>query len=266
MPGTSALVQKKHGQDARATLNNMICRFVIPRFEGPLDLLLFLIRKNEVDISDIPIASITRQYLEYLDAIQQLDLEDAGDFLLMASTLMHIKSQMLLPKHDVLPWEEVEDPRADLVRRLQAYQIVKDVAQEFRGLEVEAGHYFPRAYFPEISGEELESIALEEVSLVDFLQAFSRTVSRWEGIVHRVATIPINLDEVIARIQSRLGSAQKVSWRDLISETANRLERILVLLALLEMSRQQKVALRQTRAYGNLWVMSSNGHELQRAS
>ena len=244
----------------------MNCRFVIPRFEGPLDLLLFLIRKSEVDISDIPIATITRQYLEYLDAIQQLDLEDAGDYLLMASTLMYVKSQMLLPKANPLPLEEAEDPRADLVRRLRAYQVVKDVAQELRGLEVEAGHHFPRAYFPEISGEELEHIAVEEVSLVDFLQAFSRTVSRWEGVVHRVTTVGINLDDMIARIQNRLGDAKKVSWRDLISGTVNRLERILILLALLEMSRQQKVAIRQVRAFGNLWVMSSNGHELQRAS
>jgi segregation and condensation protein A len=244
----------------------MNCRFTIPRFEGPLDLLLFLIRKSEVDISDIPIASITRQYLEYLDAIQQLDLEDAGDYLLMASTLMYVKSQMLLPKENPLPLEEAEDPRTDLVRRLRAYQVVKDVAQELRGLENEAGQYLPRAYFPEISGEELEHIAVDEVSLVDFLQAFSRTVSRWEGIVHRVATVAINLDDMIARIQNRLGNAQKVSWRDLISGTTNRLERILILLALLEMSRQQKVAIRQVRAFGNLWVMSSNGHELQRAS
>ena len=244
----------------------MLCRFTIPRFEGPLDLLLFLTRKNEVDISDIPIASITRQYLEYLDIMQQLDLEDAGDYLLMASTLMYIKSQMLLPREETLPLEEVEDPRAELIRRLKAYQVVKDVAMELRGLEADASRFLPRAYFPNYTEKELEEVSLGEVTFVDFLQAFLQCISHWEDVVHQIEANKINLADMIARISKRIGNADKVSWRDLIAETNNRIERILVLLALLEMSRQQQIALRQARAYGNLWVIPSENHAIQRAS
>jgi segregation and condensation protein A len=225
-----------------------------------------LIHKNEVDIVDIPIASITRQYLEYLNVIQRLDLDDAGNYLLMASTLMNIKSQMLLPTEDALPLEEFEDPRMDLVRRLKAYQIVKDVAMDLRNLEAEAGRCLPRAYFPEFCESDLETVTTGEVSFVDFLQAFLRCVSRWEDVVHRVQAQKINLEDMISRIVKRLGDSEKVAWRELLAETMNRMERILVLLALLEMSRQQRVTLRQARPYGNLWVIPSQNYELQRAS
>jgi len=245
----------------------MICRFTVSQFEGPLDLLLFLIRKNEVDISDIPIASITRQYLEYLEVTQQLDLDDAGNYLLMASTLMNIKSQMLLPTEEALPLEEYEDPRMDLMRRLKAYQIVKDVAMDLRGLEADARRFFARAYFPEFSGVGVQHVEpLPEVSFLDFLQAFLRVVNQWEEVVHHVQAQHINLEDMIARIVTLLGSSEKITWRELVTEITDRMERILVLLALLEMSRQQQVALRQTRPYGNLWVIPSQNYEPQRAS
>jgi segregation and condensation protein A len=244
----------------------LICRFTVSRFEGPLDLLLFLIRKNEVDITDIPIASITRQYLEYLEVIQRLDLDEAGNYLLMASTLMNIKSQMLLPTEDALPLEEFEDPRMDLVRRLKAYQIVKDVAMDLRSMEAEAGRHMPRAYFPEFSESDLETVSMGEVSFVDFLQAFLRCINRWEDVAHRVQAQKINLNDMISRIVKRLGDSEKITWRELLTETTNRMERVLVLLALLEMTRQQQVTLRQTRAYGNLWVIPSQNYGLQRAS
>jgi len=259
----------------------MICRFTISQFEGPLDLLLFLIRKNEVEISDIPIASITRQYLEYLEVIQQLDLDDAGNYLVMASTLMHIKSQMLLPVEEALPLEEYEDPRMDLVRRLRAYQIVKDVAMDLRGMEADARRFFSRAYFPEFSDvgvqpveplQEMSSVGIQpiesvpEASFLDFLEAFLRVVSRCENVVHSVQAQPINLEDVIARIVGLLGSSEKISWRELTAETADRIERILVLLALLELSRQKQIALRQARPYGNLWVIPSRNYESQRDS
>lgn len=244
----------------------MSYRVTIPKFEGPLDLLLFLIRKNEMDITDIRIASITKQYLGYIETMQVLNLELAGDYILMASTLMNIKSQMLLPTEEPLPLEEIEDPRADLVRRLQAYQAVKDVASELKQMEFEAAHFLPRAFFPEMSSKELEDISMGEVTLVDFMEAFRQSISKWETVVHRVATNSINLEEMITRIIRRLGNTEKVSWKELFTEASGRLERILILLSLLEMSRLQQVSLKQTRAFGNLWVVPLNCHELQRAS
>jgi segregation and condensation protein A len=180
--------------------------------------------------------------------------------------LMNIKSQMLLPTEEALPLEEFDDPRMDLVRRLKAYQIVKDVAIDLRNLEADAGRYLPRAYFSEFSESDLETVSTGEVSFVDFLHAFLRCVNRWEDVVHRVQAQKINLDDMISRIVKRLGGSEKITWRELLTETTNRMERILVLLALLEMSRQQQVTLRQTRPYGNLWVIPSQNYELQRAS
>ena len=132
--------------------------------------------------------------------------------------------------------------------------------------EADASRFLPRAYFPDYTEKELEEVSLGEVTFVDFLQAFLQCISHWEDVVHQVEANKINLDDMIARIIKRIGDAEKVSWRDLIAETSNRIERILVLLALLEMSRQQQITLRQARAYGNLWVMPSENHEFQRAS
>ncbi|MCI0447359.1 segregation/condensation protein A, partial [bacterium] len=122
-------------------------RVKLEAFEGPLDLLLFLIKKSEVDIYDIPIADITQQYLEYLEIITQLDLEGAGDFILVAATLIRIKAQMLLPKPPLEEGEEEEDPRAELVRRLLEYQRFKEVAVQMSDLENHQRLLFPRAFF-----------------------------------------------------------------------------------------------------------------------
>lgn len=114
----------------------MAYRIKLNMFEGPLDLLLFLIKKEEVDIYDIPIADITKQFLEYVELITLLDLETAGDFILVAATLIRIKAQMLLPKNPEEGEEEEEDPRQELVRRLLEYQQYKEVAMKFGELEV----------------------------------------------------------------------------------------------------------------------------------
>ncbi|MDD2654798.1 MAG: segregation/condensation protein A, partial [Candidatus Omnitrophica bacterium] len=113
-------------------------------FEGPLDLLLYLIKKNEVNIYDIPISEITEQYLQYIELIKLLDLDIVGDFLVMAATLMQIKSKMLLPQPEVPPEEEIVDPRADLVNRLLEYEKYKEAAEELRQRELARKNVFIR--------------------------------------------------------------------------------------------------------------------------
>ncbi len=113
-------------------------------FEGPLDLLLYLIKKEEVNIYDIPIAKITDQYLEYLELMQLMDLDIAGEFLVMAATLMHIKSRMLLPPDQLEEEEAEEDPRAELVRRLLEYKKFKEAASQLATMESQQKHFFPR--------------------------------------------------------------------------------------------------------------------------
>jgi segregation and condensation protein A len=149
-------------------------------FEGPLDLLLFLIRKNEVDIYNIPIAVITQQFLEYLEIIQLLDLETASDFILMAATLMRIKAQMLLPK-PVLEesQEELEDPRQELVFRLLEYKRFKDIAVDLAEKETEARKLFPRGRFL-LEREEMEEELLQDsdVTHFDLIGAFRKLLEQ----------------------------------------------------------------------------------------
>ncbi|PIW67316.1 MAG: segregation/condensation protein A, partial [Candidatus Omnitrophica bacterium CG12_big_fil_rev_8_21_14_0_65_42_8] len=142
-------------------------------FEGPLDLLLYLIKKNEIDIYDIPIAAITEQYLEYLELMRMLDLNIAGEFLVIAATLIHIKSKMLLPpdEKELLP-EEEEDPREELVRRLVEYKKFKEVAGILQGLEGQRKKMFTRDIPFEVEPGEV----FFEASLFDLIAAFTRVL------------------------------------------------------------------------------------------
>ncbi|MBW1857290.1 MAG: segregation/condensation protein A, partial [Deltaproteobacteria bacterium] len=154
-------------------------------FEGPLDLLLHLIKINEVGISDIPIATITDQYLEYLDLMRALDINVAGDFLVMASTLMHIKSKMLLPKQED-DLDEIEDPREEIVRSLTEYMQLKDAAHELASRDILYRDVFKRSI--EIKRGE-EDIATKKVTLYDLMDAFKKIVrKKHPGIVLRFST------------------------------------------------------------------------------
>src|SRR5436309_13918666 len=151
-------------------------RLVLQLFEGPLDLLLHLIRTNEISITDIPILEICRQYDAYLGLMQELNLELAGEYLVMAATLAHIKSRMLLPAAPAAPGELPEDPRADLVRQLVEYQKVKAAAEMLRDRDETQGEIFTRGNGGEDPLESFRDEKLLEVSLFDLLAAFRRMV------------------------------------------------------------------------------------------
>jgi len=148
----------------------------LENFEGPLDLLLYLIKKNEVSIHDIPIALITAQYLETIAFLQELDLDVAGEFLVMAATLIHIKSKMLLPHDDD---EVIEDPRQELVDRLLEYQRFKAVAESFAELDVLRMGVWPRPATP-IPGTDASEIDMSEVGLFDLIDAFRSALNRYK--------------------------------------------------------------------------------------
>ena len=147
-------------------------------FEGPLDLLLYLIKKNQLNIYDIPIAQITQQYLEYLEMLKMLNLDIVGDFLVMAATLLQIKSRMLLPPDPTQQPEEEEDPRDELVRRLLEYKKFKEIAEDLRGKELTRQDFFSRL-FDEEKAKELKEDAKEvyfEASLFDLITAFTKVL------------------------------------------------------------------------------------------
>ncbi|MDZ7722726.1 MAG: segregation/condensation protein A [candidate division KSB1 bacterium] len=232
-------------------------------FEGPLDLLLFLIKKNEVDIYDIPISTITHQYLEYIDIIKMLDIEAAGDFIYMASTLMRIKAQMLLPRPEVEDdLEEVEDPRQELVYRLLDYKRFKKVANDLAEQEKTARHYHPRGHFKFEQGniqEEIDNIS--KVSLYDLISAFKRLSQRREKVTfHRVQELSVNLEERIAHIMSELEKNTTMLFSSLFKESDDKIVWIVTFIAILELIRQKHIQATQNEVFGEIQLVYVNGY------
>ena len=219
-------------------------------FAGPLDLLLYLVRKEEVDIYDIPIAKITDQYINYIEMLKSLDIDLAGDFLVMAATLMQIKSAMLLPKVDSeqLQQEDSDDPRAELIRQLLEYKKFKDAANQLNAAADEHKERFPR---PNTIVEKLKphaepEIDLEQVSIWDLLEAFD-TVCKSIGNVRDISQIkddtPIDLYQI--EILHRLQTDGPMTFERIFEARTNRSIMIGLFLALLELIREKLVSIDQ---------------------
>ncbi len=233
-------------------------------FEGPLDLLLHLIRKNELDISDIPISLITRQYLDYLKFMKELNLDLAGDFLVMASTLLQIKSRMLLPLPEPEEGEgdEVEDPRAELVRRLLEYQRYRDAGLELGARELLGREVFAR---PCRDGCCLEGIAAAEegpldLDLFELTEAFRTLLTRMPlARAHEVAAQEtLSIVDAINQILTRLTDQESLEFEALFDDGDMTRERMIVtFLALLELCRIKLVRVVQNSRYGSIHLFPS---------
>jgi segregation and condensation protein A len=227
----------------------------LENFEGPLDLLLHLIKKNEMDVYDIPMAEITAQYLTILDAMKTLNLDVAGEFLLMAATLLHIKSKLLLPKivEEELE-EEEEDPRAELVRRLLEYQKYKDVSLTLDSQPQLGRDLFARvAPEPEVL-EEAEA-GFVAVGLFDLLEALQEVLKENpEQQVHVINMEQLSVTDRINSILSSLQGRESVAFTDLFSGGINRNEVIVTFLALLELVKLRMVRFMQNTHHGNIWL------------
>ncbi len=227
-------------------------------FNGPLDLLLHLIKKNEMDIYDIPIAAITAQYLEILDTMQTLNLDVAGEFLLMAASLVHVKSRMLLPKIvEEDAEEEDEDPRAELVRRLLEYQKYKDAAGELESRPKLNQDVFNR-FEPEPEVYENTDGGFAEVSLFDLLSALKDVFSQGpEPAFHDVDVEHLSVTDRINVILDRLRGEQSLIFSDLFAEQFNRQDVIVTFLAMLELVRMRMIRFMQNKRFGTIWLMPS---------
>lgn len=227
-------------------------------FEGPLDLLLHLIRKNELDIYDIPIALITRQYLDYLKLLQELDLDLVGDFLVMASTLLQIKSRMLLPVEEVEEGEgeEQEDPRAELVRRLIEYQRYRDA-----GLELGTHELLGREVFVRPAADAaLEGLAADEgpleLDLFELVEAFRLLLARLPvARAHEVAAQEtLSIVDAINEILTLLQEKESLCFDELFREELTRERLVVSFLALLELCRIRLVRIIQHSRYGAIHI------------
>ena len=230
-------------------------KFQLEIFEGPLDLLLYLIRKNEVEISDIPIQKITEQYLKYIELMKMLDLDIAGEFLAMAATLMHIKSRFLLPPEERgEEEEEEEDPRWDLVRQLLEYKRFKEAAASFHQLEVKQEKFYPRRSAPP-PPKPPGDLPLEEVELFELLDAFSQVLSEAEK--RQPAEFePDNftLEDGRRRVMDRINETSPLEFRRLFERGEPRTRIVVVFLAILELIRQKTIKVIQEKHFGEIMI------------
>ncbi len=220
-------------------------------FEGPLDLLLFLIKKNEIDIYNIPIALITQQYLEYLDMMRSLNLDLAGEYLVLAATLLHIKSKMLLPVEEDNHDEEDPDPRTELVRQLLEYQLYKEAASQLETRPLLARDVFTRGFMVEaLPGQDDQEMAVE-LNVFDLVDAFYKIVSTMEkGELLEIDTEKMSLAEKMNEIMDRLTEKRNLTFTELLGEQANRRMLIYTFLAILELMRQRMIRIYQTSSFG----------------
>lgn len=224
----------------------------IPVFEGPLDLLLHLIKENKVDIYDIPIALITRQYLEYLEFMRELNLDIASDFLLMAATLIYIKSKMLLPKDETEELPE-DDPRLELVERLLEYQAIKQAALELKEMEEEWSGVLSRPPLP-LDDAGPEELCLFDVNIFDLLGAFKRLLDRLPPETVEINSEVLTVKDRISFILNVLEYSDSVRFDDLFDGLKTRESLVVTFLALLEVIRLGLVRVYQEGLFSVIWI------------
>jgi segregation and condensation protein A len=220
-------------------------RVKLTEFEGPLDLLLFFIKRDELDIYNIPISRITAEFLEYLHMMAKLDLEVAGDFIVMAATLMQIKVKMLLPRDENAP--EEDDPRAELVRRLIEYKRFKEMSQHMGTMEEEQRKVYYRKFFAadtRVEPEEDEGLQLKDVSLFNLIAAFKSAMDRMpRKVVHEVALLAVSVDEQMSFVLDFLRVHGPTTILALVAHMTEKVRVIVTIIALLELTKNKVIVL-----------------------
>jgi len=240
---------------AAEDLSDDALRLRLDEFEGPFEVLLYLIRSQEIDIFDIPILKVTQQYLHFLDLMRTENLDIAGEFLVMAATLIQIKSRMLLPVETDAEDEdgvEEEDPRLELVEKLLEYRRFRDLAAAVGDLEQTRADCFGRTVRPVFADEPEEDGAIE-VELYDLVKAV-RAVLRFlaDDLFHKVSLDEASVDDKIVRIEDILREKPGLSWAELCAECTTRVELVCCLLAILELCRMRRIRVHQHAAFGDL--------------
>ena len=219
----------------------------LENFEGPLDLLLYLIRKDDLDIYDIPIAEITQEYLAYLDLMKDLNLETAGEFLVMASTLMQIKAQLLLPSPETTE-EEGPDPRTELVNKLIEYQQFKEAATILAGYKEKTQDIYYRSVPPRFGEEDFTLKA----SVFDLLGAFKRVLEQAPKEVGQIMREELTVEARIREVLDILEERPSLMFDELFNPKSRRIDLIVTFMALLELIRLKQVVARQAEIFGQI--------------
>lgn len=242
-------------------LNLSTYQVALPVFEGPLDLLLHLIEREELDITQVSLAQITNQYLEYLGQLSERDPDNLADFLVVAAKLLLIKSRVLLPKPPALLAAEDEDVGEDLIRQLIEYKRFKEAAQWLRTLDEQGLHSYVRlAGTPPLE----PSVDLGDISLDDLMAAVRDVLAirpPAPSVDNAVPPIRITIADQMALIERETAPGRPVSFRQLLERATNRLEVIVTLLALLEMVKQLRVTMRQGQPFGDIQIVRTDDGE-----
>jgi segregation and condensation protein A len=228
----------------------------LEQFEGPLDLLLYLIQRDEMDIYDIPIARITQQYLQHIEMMDRLDLHPAGEFLVMAATLLRIKARLLLPVQR--PGDEnEEDPRAELVQRLLEYKKFKEAARKLEQREADRALRYTRpldSNFVEEMKKEGDEVTFE-VSMAELVKALTGVLGRFEEVAtHEVRLEPVSLEDRMAFLRQKLQERRRLAWTEMFDGSRSRLEVIVTFIAILELAKGGVLQLHQADNTSEIWV------------
>lgn len=235
----------------------------LPVFEGPFDLLLFFIERDELDIYNIPIASITDEFLDYLHQMESLNVDLASEFIVVAATLMRIKAKMLLPRKPVDEEGNEIDPRQELVQRLLEYKKYKSVLEDLRKLEDIRSFMNPRGYASEelkrLAEQSLSETELEAVSLYKLLRTFERLINRFDEEkktrrVHTVYNYSYTIQDQRQYLTDSLRDGGKKDFEELFMRLENRVHAIVTFLALLELLNAQEIAIIQGDGVNNFWL------------
>ncbi|HEY2713529.1 MAG TPA: segregation/condensation protein A [Chthoniobacterales bacterium] len=225
-------------------------------FEGPLDLLLYLIKRDEIDIYDISLERITQQYLEYLQAFKELNIDVAGEFVVMAANLIYLKSRSLLPVDQQPPEEDVEedDPRWDLIRQLIEYKKFKEAAAQLQTRELEQERIFARVGDSAVS--ETAQLSLGEVGIFQLINAFQQVIKRLEARegLQEIFGENFTVSDKIERILQAMANGEPIKFSELFARMASRVEVVVTFLALLELIRLKQVLAIQPNEFDEIEI------------
>jgi segregation and condensation protein A len=225
--------------------------------KAPLGVVLYLIKRDNLDIYNIPIAKITKDYLGYLDLLEQHEIEVAGEFFVLAATLMRIKAQMLLRRD-----EDEEDPRQELVRDLLEYKRMVEAARSFQSMEEERRKIFTRPV-PQ-NEKEYRGEPVFELTMYEIMRAFREVVADLDGeAVNEIELEAFTIEEKIEAILSSLSKSGQARFRDLFAGASSRIEVIVTFIAMLELMKRLVVKVRQESAFGDIWIYRSEEKELE---
>ncbi len=241
----------------------------LPQFEGPFDLLLFFIERDELDIYDIPIAKITKDFLEYIEQMTSLNIELASEFILVAARLMQIKARMLLPRPEIDEQGNEVDPRKDLVQKLLEYKRFKEASAEMEVMLEERNMQFARGFIKQdllaVRESATQEDELQTLDLYKLLTVYQRVLNRYqhqpEEVRHTVIQYPYTIEEQKKHLADLLLTNERIDFESVMLTSKDRVQLVYSFLAILEMLQQQMIKISVGLGYNNFWIETRTGEE-----